>query len=485
MGLLFSTEKLPLKIPLKLYNLCLRNVCLNLELQYKICKQNQFKIPRYLSQMLFEMKIFILSSAYKPSTACDFIHNIKDEFKIFEKDITSLSKFVLVKYFFQMPEFLLRIDKNYLTHISLSYDYNFHLNSTVAVKKKAVENLMTDTRNLEYFSCEKGYKFSWISEYLMKSSSSLTKLELDLSTNEFFDWKHVENLLEKCTNLETINLKAGLMNSYNVWNIQEKILNFKETLRELYLCDVKCLYLNKTFFNSLLKFKRLEKLEFFECSFLDENKLNEILRSKIILDLNFIDVQMFANLMDSSFLDVTGKSKQWLKESGIFDDNNANFSLCSPTNDSLKEVSFNGSLHPISSKLVGEFLSRYSNIKRVTLSANRNIDNAFSNVCKGLLKSKKSLKFLSFEFCNLKTTECEVIKELLQQCTNLEEVLLSNNKQIDEGIKHILDGIKPSLKTLKNVDLRNNHLSKETIEYLEEIDKNCGFQFEYSAENSF
>lgn len=458
---------------LSLQLLCLKNVSSNLKLNYMICKKYNWKLPTAIAEYLLQK---IYDKFYLYTNKTKIID--EDDLKIFEKDLTSFTRFQLIEILYKYPKFLLRIDKSQLSDIILSNHHYFLVGKAYEMEKKATKNLMKNTSNLLSFCSVTKIKFSLIFKYLLASKKTLRKLKFDFSENDAFDWNNLENFLEKCSKLEIIDLTANLISSFNIWNIQDKILNFQNTLKELSLCRIKCLYLNKKFLNSLLKFKNLEKIQFIDCSFLEKDKINDIFNSKDPVNVDDIDFWNFGNIK-TSFSVITGIPINRVDISKFSDEHeNIYFMDFLPLYTNLKIITFVGCLNPFISEFLAQLLIKCSNIRSVNLNENFDIGKFFKCICFGLEKSAKSLNFLSLSSCNLSDEECLILGELLSKCNNLKYLILYDNP-IDSGFQYILNGLNSSFSTMRKLNLKYCDLSVRNIQILRNIERNYDFEIMY------
>lgn len=423
-----------LKNPVNLNDLCIENICLNLKINYKICIKNKLKIPNFIAEKLF----------YKILKNNVYIKKLNDEneLKIFDKEITFLTRVTLLKTFYSFPNFFNRLDKNQLKNITLNYNWGINLHNDNN-KLICINNLLKNTKNLNSFISHIHLKFSFIYKYLLYSIDSLNELKLFLWQYDNNDWKNLIEFLSKCSKLIKINLTSDLNNSINIWNIQKCLLNFKNTLKIIEFVGIKNVFLNKSFLFSLLSLKNLEKLKFEFCLFYEKDDCIDKEFDKII-----------HNMKDFHDYD----------ENIIF---NSNFNVCK----SLKDVSFVSNITPSLCQLIGEFLSKCTNIEIIDLSDNTGLDNGLSDICKGLFQSAESLKYIFLKNMKLRENECLFLGNLFQKCSKLEKVCLFFDQHIKDGIKYICKRLLSSKTSLKAVEVDFFKFSVENINFLENLSK--------------
>lgn len=110
-------------------------------------------------------------------------------------------------------------------------------------------------------------------------------------------------------------------------------------------------------------------------------------------------------------------------------------------------------LNETQSKMLGLSLNKCCYLEQVNFSLNWLSGAEFKTICKGLRSSRKSLKILDFEKCQLSTIQIKEFIKLLKKCKNLEEVNLGENKNVSENIESIFHGLLPSKLTLKSLNL--------------------------------
>lgn len=101
-------------------------------------------------------------------------------------------------------------------------------------------------------------------------------------------------------------------------------------------------------------------------------------------------------------------------------------------------------------KLIGLVLTAFNDIQHASFSENLLNKNDVEWICKGLSNSSKKLKNISLIDCNLREENCQFIEELLNKCSELENLNFSSNCNINNGIISICNEQKTSLNSFSN-----------------------------------
>lgn len=137
------------------------------------------------------------------------------------------------------------------------------------------------------------------------------------------------------------------------------------------------------------------------------------------------------------------------------------------------------------SKVIGQLLEMCTLIENISLSGNRNMKNGIIDICNALHKSTDSLKFINFASCNINEKQCKSVGELLSYCSNIEKVDFSYNEQIDNGLSYLCDGLIESSNTLTDINFSNCDLNDYKIKFLGKLLRYCIIIEKIDISNNF
>lgn len=112
-------------------------------------------------------------------------------------------------------------------------------------------------------------------------------------------------------------------------------------------------------------------------------------------------------------------------------------------------------------KELSKIFNDCSKIENLDIGGNRNMKNGFADIGKSLKKSSKSLKYLNFQYCNLIENQCKDIAFFLKSCSIIENIDLSWNKLMLDGLNDVCKALQKSSKTLRHLDFNNCSLTNE------------------------
>lgn len=140
----------------------------------------------------------------------------------------------------------------------------------------------------------------------------------------------------------------------------------------------------------------------------------------------------------------------------------------------LTEIKINNScLTCDQAKRLGNFLINCGKIESISLSLNSNMESGLSVICNGLIKSFNVLKSLDFSYCNIDEEQSRSIVLLLKQCIQIEDIYFMSNQQIGNGLLKIFEALHGSSNTIKDINLANCDLNEIHCEYLGNLLNEC------------
>ncbi|CAD5111590.1 DgyrCDS890 [Dimorphilus gyrociliatus] len=141
---------------------------------------------------------------------------------------------------------------------------------------------------------------------------------------------------------------------------------------------------------------------------------------------------------------------------------------------SLSEVDFsNCKLNEEQSFWFGDFLKQCNSLQKASLSRNENCRKGFKAICEGLKSSSKSLLEITIGCCNINQEQSFWLGDALKECNSLEYFGFGENDQCGEGFRSICDGLKSSSKSLSLLEFWQCKLSEEQGCFLGDFLKEC------------
>lgn len=129
----------------------------------------------------------------------------------------------------------------------------------------------------------------------------------------------------------------------------------------------------------------------------------------------------------------------------------------------LKELNFNGcNLNEYQSGLIADLLDNCSLIESIDLSWNKEMKIGFNKVCNSLIKSSNKLSAINFQTCNLSGNQSKFMGKVLLHCSQLKKIELGWNKDIESGFNEILSGLATSFKTIEEINFIGCDLADHT-----------------------
>lgn len=121
---------------------------------------------------------------------------------------------------------------------------------------------------------------------------------------------------------------------------------------------------------------------------------------------------------------------------------------------------------------LGNTLSACICLQEVRLAENTRFDNSFEKICLGLLSSSKTLKSLDFGECYMFEHQGVWLSNLLNECTELKELIMKSNENCENEFGKIFENLKSS--SIECLNFAECNLSEETgISQLKGLLKNC------------
>lgn len=469
----FSSENFLVE---SLMNLTLRNIFINLQLNHKICKKNNFKIPTFISNLLFK-----------------YIHERKrlfnaSDFRLFHNDISSLTVFRLDKKTYGLIKYLELLDKHFLYEIDC---YN-STSTCEKIKQEAADCLFKNCSNLRRINIEKCFRISWIFHHLPKSFHSLQKISINLIDTVGKDLNLLENIFRNCLKLKKIKIIFDKnMNLDNSLNIIYSLLPSVNTLTSVNLIGIVGFFPINTLFSILEKFKKLRNItislklsndnngevteEFGDFSDLEDMKklrLPNCNFPKIYMKTFEKSMKTFKNLREIDFSFNT-----------FILENCQNFFNCfNISSKTLKEIfMIKCNLNYNISCDFGEFLYKCQFLEVLVLDENKCMGDGLSNICDGLSSCADRFKRFSLVSCNLDSKQCLFVGKFLEKCPNLECLQMDENEMIHDGFRLICNGLKASLSNLKHLNFSECFISSENYKYLKKIIKLTNLSLTYDG----
>lgn len=434
----------------------LKIICLDLYSNYLICMKNCWKLPESLGNYIYQ-------HYSKNDYPIDEFH-----VKFFKKEITSLSSIAIKKKFDMLFDFYENLDKKSLKQIddncfSISREY----------KESIVTVLVKDTEFLEDIVLRCDYEDENIFNSIISSAKHLKKLDLYCYTENNI----IDCLIEKCSKIESFILAKACMSSTPNFSIYKCLSNSSNNLKELELKHLKlehnefiqlineCYNLEIMDFSSM--FHKFYKLENIFNGYNNKNNKIKILKLKNIgIELDFEEdfqliFQLFPNIEKIYFYSINSCSKKiQIKE---FHSKNI-----------LKKINLKNFKFKYRDFIsIGNILKSCKYLKSINLANVEALASGFSHIFIGLLSSQNTLESLNFTNCVLFEDDGLDLAQLLEGCSRIEKLKMSQTVEIAPNIHKIFSSLANSSKTLRNLQFNNCNVNENDCEILGKVLSNC------------
>ncbi|CAD5126727.1 unnamed protein product [Dimorphilus gyrociliatus] len=339
-----------------------------------------------------------------------------------------------------------------------------------------IGDLLKKCSKIETIRLEGNYKMgnglADICTGLLNSLNSLKHINFRLCDLDEDQCINVGNLVKNCFVIESINLDWNKRMGNGLERFCIGLFYSQSTLKNIYLnqCNLDENQFKKI--GNIMKY--YSKLERIDLGF-NLNMKNGI--------INFCQglIESATNLKEINFenCNLNAKKCYWIghlfsKSSNIENVNlKGNFelgdngikSICHGLQrsiNSLKIINFEQcNLNEEQCNYIGNLFKYCSLIEAVNFKSNSKMEHGFQNVCKGLVKSSNSLKHINLECCQIDKESCINLGELLKNCSKIETINLKENRNISDAVEHICNGLLPSVKALKSINLNSCNFSKQ------------------------
>lgn len=412
-----------------LKNICIICIIDNMDINYDLAIKNNWKIPIEISNLIFKYY-------YERNKEISLFNAEPLNLKLFERKISSLSKFIFDELTTENNQFL-EIDVNQLKDIDIFSESFIH-----DCEAEELKIFFFAMKNIEKLTLKSITKNSEIFSYISHFSKTLKILHL-----QNFVHVNIKPLILNSEYLEEFSLQYF---KHNIWpNIVPEYIQFDDIfqlkkLKNLHLnsCNIdvsKEHLLEKNVYN----WEHLNKLELKDCtmSWYSWHCLQEALES--CSNINYIHLSRIIGL------------QQIL--SGLLSSSQNLNTLC------ISFCQFDKS-KSLALKLL---LDESVNLKIFELSSTTLDEIMFKDIISGLAGSSDSLQEISFAN-SLRAEHCEDMKNFLLGCTLLKKVDFSENFSIFDGIFLICEGFKTSSLHLKTVNFKNSIGEEKHLNYIKE-----------------
>ncbi|CAD5122334.1 unnamed protein product [Dimorphilus gyrociliatus] len=247
-----------------------------------------------------------------------------------------------------------------------------------------------------------------------------------------------KGLKTSCKSLKTL--------SFNDCNLSEhQGASLGETLR--CCCTIESLSMNQ---NGDIKmgfipiFNGLEN----SCQFLKSLNFNNCFLTKKLILQNLVRVLYFCSNLESVLLGNNQLKGDSLK-SLINELKNSSLSL------KCLDLGWSD-IEGVQAKCLGDLLLECSQLESLHLIGCKNMSfGAFNDICDGLKKLSSSIQLIDLSSCSITENQVKCLGNTLSHLTNLQTLSLSDNDNLGDGLKVLIDGLKNSHHTLKDLELSN------------------------------
>ncbi|CAD5126885.1 unnamed protein product [Dimorphilus gyrociliatus] len=136
---------------------------------------------------------------------------------------------------------------------------------------------------------------------------------------------------------------------------------------------------------------------------------------------------------------------------------------------------YNCNLMDDDGKYLGNIFQNSSLLNKLDMSSNPKIEkDGFQAIFQGLKSNVNSFKIINIDSCNIQKDQAIQLGNLLQECTLLENIDLTNNPQMEScGFEAICNGLKQSASTLQIFSISECYLKKDQLKHLENVLQHC------------
>lgn len=465
-----------------LKSLTLEESIKNLSSYYKICIENNIKLPYSIGNLIFNF--------------CCKTNKIFDENEIefFNGEITWLTKFKLNKFNINFC-LLNKIYKKNIKEINIINLGEFYINELKMLKK-----FLNDCKFIEIITLNYCEIYPNVMKEILNSLNHtkgiLIEFHLIKNILNIDDFIHCQEFLKECKNIEKFTFDSNFTKSVSnsqiipfrndesakLYNISKGLYNSSNTLKEISLLDHP---LHETHCEDIGRFfkccNNLEKvtIKFREetngISYIINGLINSVnsLNTLVFHQHNFLgnDCEIFGN-----FLKSCGKLQN-IDLYGSKNINNGFHHICMgliSSKNSIRSLNFTLCyLHEENFLYMAELLKNLPDLEGFSISSNFEIIQYCSNICQGLYTSKNKLQHIDLSFCDLNKENCIDLGNLLENCTNLHKLYLGNNDKTDNGIEYIFYKLNYSSKYLQTLCLQYCKLNDNQCKILCELLMNC------------
>lgn len=453
---------------INLSDLCMKNISLNLYLNYEICSKYSWKIPNELGNLIY--KYYFYSTTYR-----------EEDLNFFNGRITSITKFDKKYNKYCFIKILKIISIENLKEIYLS---NSHLNEEIS---KNFGRILENCHKIEIIDISQnefmGNGLLDICNGLTNSSNNLRRIDFSRCALNSIQSKYISKLLMYCSKIEKINLCWNRDLENGLLDICNGLINSSSSLREVNLSrcaldEKQCedfakllhsainveiinLCWNRNMGNGLLcicqglvnSSNSLRELDLSRCD-LNGNQSKDV--SKLLMKchkLEIISIHFNNNLRDG-LLDVCNGLKNSIK--------------------TLKKINFFWfDLNQYQILDVGRIIMNCSKIETIEIFWNKNVENELLEICKRLISSSNNLQKIDLSCCYLHENQTRDIAKLLRNYSKIEIINLNGNKNMGDGILNISNQLELSSHSLKEIHFSDCYLNESQSRGIGKLLSNC------------
>lgn len=345
---------------------------------------------------------------------------------------------------------------------------NYFMNNRLNIERAHFENLLAKAKNLDLYIMMQFIRQSSVdlySELLLISRKIQQFNETDNEINSF--------MLQGMGNDENLFITNKRLNNTILSIFFE---NFGQNIVNIHLNNI---FVDLSYFiNILSKYgKNLKEFEIIFSNYKQIYELDSELWSKILY--MFVSTKLkfftFKNIVrkyedDNSYLknELSNPKREVLIDDEFLE------GLSKEINLPLESICLIGcKVSELQSNSLGELLSYCTNIKSMDLSFSLIKGSGFKSIIRGLKHSKDQLRNLNFYKTSMNGTQAAVLGEVLSKCSNVQTVSLGKNDQLQSGFTAICHALHNSVKTLKYLDIKFCDLLNEQTEGLKELLSYC------------
>lgn len=340
---------------------------------------------------------------------------------------------------------------NFKAMESINFSSNKHLQSGSWIILDGLINSKDILKYINFNKCNVSINNEDNTNEILKNFTTITCISFECNKNlQNGAWIILNGLKNSCNKLKGINFNGCDIRISNKMDVKTILLNFNYiehmNFGNNYFLEINTLVIQEGLKNSK---NTLKHINFDECMLTFANDLvtHELFQS-------------FPNITNISLKrNFTLKSKCWVILDGL-----------SKSRHNLKCISFpQCHIDNTNESQVHRILDHFSEIENINFSNNSDIKFNPWIILDGLRNSRNTLRFINFTSCKVKLDNTDEIWKIFKYFNCIEYLIFTNNPDLMDDAWKILDGLKHLKNTLKYIDFTGCNINSFDKDYIEKI----------------